>query len=317
MDKIPVGVSACLLGDPVRFDGGHKHDRYLTEVLGQYLSFQPVCPEVAIGLGVPRKPIRIQVTDRGERIRGVVDPELDVTDALVAQAEHVAAAFPRLCGYIFMHKSPSCGVFDMKRYAADGQLLDTAGQGAYARRLMELMPLMPVEESGRLKDAGLRDNFVTRVFAFYDWRRSVEDDPSPRKLIEFYSRYKYLVMAHHLPSYGALGRLLADLSGPELQSICDEFIRGFMAALRRPATRKGNTNAMMHLRGYLKGVLQAPENDELDQVIRAYQQGEVPLIVPLTLLRHHLMKVDNPYLKHQAFWAPHPEKLGLRNAITK
>ncbi len=315
MNKIPVGVSECLLGEPVRFDGGHKHNRYLTEVLGEYLAFLPVCPEVAIGLGVPRKPIRIIVTDNEERVRGVVDSRLDVTEALAAQADRVAAALPDICGYIFMQKSPSCGVFGMKRYTPGGQLLDNQGQGAYARRLVELMPLLPVEEAGRLNDPGLRDNFITRVFAFHDWKRSVATDPSPQKLIHFYSRYKYQVMAHHVPSYSMLGRLLADLSKPDIQHVCDEFITHFMVALSHIATRKGNTNAMMHLRGYLKNVLKEEENAELDRLINAYRSGEAPLVVPLTLLKHHLMKVDNPYLKQQTFWAPHPEKLGLRNAI--
>ncbi len=315
MTKIPVGVSECLLGEPVRFDGGHKHNRYLTEVLGQYMAFRPVCPEVAIGLGIPRKPIRIVATDRGSRILGVTNPDLDVTEALAAQADLAAAAMPDICGYVFMQNSPSCGVFDMKRYGTNGHPLDNKGRGAYAERLMALMPLLPVEEAGRLNDPGLRDNFITRVFALHDWKCAVAADPSPKKLIDFYSRYKYQVMAHHVPSYTALGKLLSDLSGREIRDVCDEFIAMFMGALGHIANRKGNTNTMMHLRGYLKGLLKPEENAELDRLIKSYQLGEIPLVVPLTLLKHHLMKVDNPYLKQQTFWAPHPEKLGLRNAI--
>lgn len=313
--KIPVGVSQCLLGEPVRFDGGHKHNRYLTEVLGQYMAFYPVCPEVAIGLGIPRKPIRILATDKGSRIVGVDNPALDVTDELAAQADIAAKALPDICGYVFMQNSPSCGVFDMKRYGANGHPLDNKGRGAYAQRLIELMPLLPVEEAGRLNDPGLRDNFITRVFAFHDWKRSVEAHPSPKKLIDFYSRYKYQVMAHHVPSYTALGKLLSDLSGQNIHDLCTRFIAIFMAALGHIANRNGNTNTMMHLRGYLKGLLKVEENDELTRLITAYQQGEVPLVVPLTLLKHHLMKVDNPYLKQQTYWSPHPEKLGLRNLI--
>ena len=315
MDKIPLGVSECLLGEPVRFDGGHKHNRYLTEVLGQYMAFHPVCPEVAIGLGIPRKPIRIVATDRGSRIQGVTNPDLDVTEALAAQADLAVAAMPDICGYVFMQNSPSCGVFDMKRYGTNGHPLDNKGRGAYAARLMELMPLLPVEEAGRLNDPGLRDNFITRVFALHDGKRSVAVDPTPKKLIDFYSRYKYQVMAHHVASYTALGKLLSDLSGSAISRVYDEFIAIFMAALGHIANRKGNTNTMMHLRGYLKGLLKPEENAELDRLIKAYQQGEVPLVVPLTILKHHLMKVDNPYLKQQTFWSPHPEKLGLRNAI--
>ncbi|HSX86199.1 MAG TPA: DUF523 and DUF1722 domain-containing protein [Cellvibrio sp.] len=315
MSKIPVGVSECLLGEPVRFDGGHKHNRYLTEVLGQYMVFHPVCPEVAIGLGVPRKPIRIVATDRGSRIQGVTNPDLDVTEDLTAQADLAVAAMPDICGYVFMQNSPSCGVFDMKRYGINGHPLDNKGRGAYAARLMELMPLLPVEEAGRLNDPGLRDNFITRVFALHDWKHSVAVDPTPKKLIDFYSRYKYQVMAHHVASYTALGKLLSDLSGADIRQVCDEFMAMFMAALGHIANRNGNANTMMHLRGYLKNLLKPEENAELDQLIKAYQDGEVPLVVPLTILKHHLMKVDNPYLKQQTFWSPHPEKLGLRNAI--
>lgn len=315
MSKIPVGVSQCLLGEPVRFDGGHKHNHYLTDVLGEYWEYHPVCPEVAIGLGVPRKPIRIITTDKGSRIRGVNNPELDVTGALAAQADIAAAQLVDICGYVFMQNSPSCGVFDMKRYGENGHPLDNKGRGAYAQRLIELMPLLPVEEAGRLNDPGLRDNFITRVFAFADWKKSVAQNPTAKGLVDFYSRYKYQVMAHHVPSYEVIGRLLSNLSARELVGVREEFLTLFMGALGHIANRKGNTNTMMHLRGYLKGLLDSAENDELSRLINTYNQGEVPLVVPLTLLKHHLMKVDNPYLKQQTFWSPHPEKLGLRNLV--
>jgi uncharacterized protein YbgA (DUF1722 family)/uncharacterized protein YbbK (DUF523 family) len=277
--------------------------------------FHPVCPEVAIGLGIPRKPIRLIATDKGSRVRGVSNPELDVTSELAAQADIAAGQLPDICGYIFMQNSPSCGVFDMKRYGENGHPLDNKGRGAYAQRLMELMPLLPVEEAGRLNDPGLRDNFITRVFAFADWKKSVVQNPSAKNLVDFYSRYKYQVMAHHVPSYEAIGRLLSNLSNQELSHMCEEFVTLFMGALSHIANRKGNTNTMMHLRGYLKGLLNTAENDELSRLISAYHQGEVPLVVPLTLLKHYLMKVNNPYLEQQTFWSPHPEKLGLRNLI--
>lgn len=315
MNKISIGVSQCLLGEPVRFDGGHKHDRYLTEVLADYMEFYPMCPEVAIGLGVPRKPIRIVATDKGARVRGVADPKLDVTDELAAQADIAAATLPDMCGYIFMQNSPSCGVFATKRYGENGHPLDSNGRGAYAKRLMELMPLLPVEEAGRLSDPGLRDNFITRVYAFHDWKLSVAAAPSAKSLIAFYSRYKYQVMAHHLPSYVGIGQYLSDLSNCDIDKVCEGFIGLFMDALSHIATRNGSTNTMMHLRGYLRGQLSTAENDELSHLINAYQHGEVPLVVPLTLLKHHLLKIDNPYLEQQTFWSPHPEKLGLRNLI--
>ncbi|HSC66860.1 MAG TPA: DUF523 and DUF1722 domain-containing protein [Cellvibrio sp.] len=317
MNKIPLGVSQCLLGEQVRFDGGHKHNRYLTDVLSEYFEFRPVCPEVAIGLGIPRKPIRLVVRGDETRVLGIENPSLDVTDALVHQAELAIQTMPDICGYIFMQKSPSCGAFGMKRYHPNGFSADSKGRGAYAKRVMELMPLLPVEEAGRLNDAGLRDNFLTRVFAYHDFKSQVEPAPSAKKLIEFYSRYKYQVMAHHVPSYFSIGRYLSNLAGRDIKDSSDEFFRMLMEALAHHATRKGNTNAIMHLRGYLKQHLNSQDKRELSQLIDAYKAGNVPLVVPLTLLKHHLLKLDNPYLKSQTFWSPHPERLGLRNHIVE
>lgn len=317
MSKIPLGVSQCLLGEQVRFDGGHKRNRYLTDILSEYIEFRPVCPEVAIGLGIPRKPIRLVIIGDETRVRGVQNPELDVTDALVAQAEFAAQQMPDICGYVFMQNSPSCGVFGMKRYRDNGYTADGRGRGAYAQRFMELMPLLPVEEAGRLNDAGLRDNFLARVFAYHDFKTNVALAPTAKKLIDFYSRYKYQVMAHHVPSYFTIGRYLSNLAGRDIQTSCDEFFRLFMEALTHHATRKGNTNAIMHLRGYLKEHLNTQDKQELSQLIDSYKAGMVPLVVPLTLLKHHLLKLDNPYLKSQTFWSPHPERLGLRNHIVE
>lgn len=317
MDKIPIGVSQCLLGEKVRFDGGHKHNRFLTETLSEFVEFRSVCPEVAIGLGVPRKPIRLVVMGSETRVRGVENPELDVTDALIAHAETTIKEMPDICGYIFMQKSPSCGVYGMKRYLPNGYSIDSAGRGAYAKRLMELMPLLPVEEAGRLNDTGLRDNFLARVFAYHDFKTQVATAPSAKKLIDFYSRYKYQVMAHHVPSYFAIGRHLSNLGSNDIQRHCDIFFRLFIEALQHHATRKGNTNAMMHLRGYLKHILTTQDKQELSQLIDAYKAGRVPLVVPLTLLKHHLLKLDNPYLKSQTFWQPHPDILGVRNYIVE
>jgi uncharacterized protein YbgA (DUF1722 family) len=172
-----------------------------------------------------------------------------------------------------------------------------------------------VEEAGRLNDAGLRDNFLTRVFAYHDFKTHVAAAPTAKKLIDFYSRYKYQVMAHHVPSYFSIGRYLSNLSGADMQACSEGFFRLFMEALSHHATRKGNTNAIMHLRGYLKAHLNVQDKQELSQLIDSYKAGLVPLVVPLTLLKHHLLKLDAPYLKSQTFWAPHPERLGLRNHI--
>lgn len=317
MKKIPIGVSQCLLGEQVRFDGGHKRSRYLTDVLSNFMEFRPVCPEVAIGLGIPRKPIRLIITDGKDRIRGIANAALDVTESLVAEAERAAAAMPDICGYVFMQNSPSCGVYGLKRYLENGYSIDSKGRGAYAKRFMELMPLVPVEEAGRLNDPGLRENFLTRVFALNDWRNSIGDLPSAKKLIDFYSRYKYLVMAHHVPSYFTIGKFLANLKLKPIQEMADEFISLLMAALSHQASRKSNANALMHLRGYLKKHISSVEKAELSGLIEAYSNGVVPIIVPITLLKHHLMTLDDPYLKTQVFWEPHPPELGLRNWVVE
>ena len=315
LKKIQIGVSQCLLGEPVRFDGGHKRNRYLTDVLSQYVEFQAVCPELAIGLGVPRKPIRLIVTGGQDRIRGVENTTMDVTDALVQEAERAAGEMSNICGYIFMQNSPSCGVYGLKRYGENGYGIDSRGRGAYAKRFMELMPLIPVEEAGRLNDIGLRENFITKIFALHDWRNTVANAPTAKKIIEFYSRYKYQVMAHHMPSYYAIGKFLADLSGRQIDSVCNEFIKLLMSALNHQVTRKGNANTLMHLRGYLKLHISKQDKEELSNSISSYANGLTPLIVPLTLLKHHLMTLDNAYLKQQTFWEPYPEALGLRNFI--
>jgi len=317
VSKILIGVSQCLLGDQVRYDGSHKHNRFLTDVLSQYVDYRPVCPEVAIGMGIPRKPIRLIARDGQTRVQGVIDQGADFTEALSQQAELSSAALQGICGYVFMQNSPSCGVYRVKRYGVNGMPLDSQGRGAYAQRFIALNPLLPVEEAGRLNDLSLRDNFIARVFAYRDFQEQLGSEPSAKKLIDFYSRYKYQVMAHHVPSYYAIGRFLANLAGKDSHSAAAEFFRLFMTALTYPAGRKGNTNAMMHLRGYLKAVLQPHEKQEVSQLIQSYRDGYVPLIVPLTLLRHHLRKLDNPYLKSQTFWAPHPENLGLRNHISE
>lgn len=315
--KIPVAVSQCLLGDNVRYDGGHKRSLFICNQLSQFFEFRPICPEVAIGLGIPRKPIRLIETTTGTGVFQQGDGNRvtgkDLSPELAEYANQMSAEHSDICGYILMHGSPSCGIASTKRYRESGMMIDKKGQGAYAKQFAENRPTLPLEEAGRLNDAGLKENFVARVIAYYDWQQSVAVDPTAARLIAFYSRYKYQVMAHDVPSYKAIGPLLADLSQQTIDKTCEKFIKLFMGALSKPATRKGNTNALMHLAGYLKKILSQPEKSELRNIIDSYRLGYVPLIVPVTLLKHHLMKTDNDYLLQQSFWNPHPESLGLRN----
>ena len=322
--KIQLGISACLMGQQVRFDGGHKRSRFCTDVLSEYFNFVPLCPEVAIGMGTPRQPIRLighSASDSETFARGTRDDTLDVTDALRGYGQQQGQQQQQLSGYIFMQKSPSCGLFGVKRYLPNG-MPEGSSRGLYAEEFCRQQPLLPVEEAGRLNDAGLRENFLMRVFTYHDWQQFAARDYSARDLIEFHARYKYLVMAHSQPHYKSLGRLLANLNGEDLKLIGQQYITELMQALAKPASRKMHTNTLMHLQGYLKKRLNPQDKHELTDIIHQYHQGIVPLIVPLTLLRHHLnnqqshnVSKQQSYACNQVYLNPYPQKLGLRNAI--
>lgn len=317
-EKIPVGISACLMGDSVRFNGGHKRSRFCTDVLSEYFDFRSTCPEVAIGMGTPREPIRlVSENSKDDRIRavGVDTPELDVTDKLTEHAVKVSGESQALCGFIFMQKSPSCGVFGVKRYLPNGYSEGTTS-GIFAKEFARLNPLLPIEEAGRLNDAALRENFLVRVFAYRDWQLFRQQEVTAARLIDFHSRYKYLVMAHSLSYYKELGRLLANLSS-DVEAIADSYFAKLMAALAKPASRKMHTNTLMHLQGYLKELISTEDKQELAKLILEYHDGIVPLVVPLTLLKHHLNHFEdaNAYARQQVYLDPHPYKLGLRNHV--
>ncbi len=317
-DKIPVGISACLMGQTVRFNGGHKRSRFCTDTLTRYFDFRAVCPEVAIGMSVPREPIRlVSETPEDSVIRavGTDSPELDVTHQLIDYAHTVSQQSDDLCGFIFMQKSPSCGLFGVKRYLPNGHPEGKA-QGLFAAEFSRLNPLLPVEEAGRLNDAALLENFMVRVYAYRDWKNFVREGVTAKGLIDFHSRYKYLVMAHSLVEYKAIGRLLANLSN-DADRIADEYIQHLMTALRKPASRKMHTNTLMHLQGYLKNWMSAADKRELENLIHEYRNGIIPLVVPLTLLKHHLNHHDgvHDYARQQVYLNPHPYELGLRNAL--
>ncbi|MGM0563488.1 MAG: YbgA family protein [Pseudomonadota bacterium] len=313
-EKIPVGISQCLLGDKVRYDGEHKRSRFCTDVLAPYFDFEPICPEVAIGLGIPRPPIRL-VEDEGEvRVKGVKKADLDPTDDLREYSEKRTSQLDHLCGYILMQKSPSCGMERVAVYHPNGNPLHHQGVGVYAEVLKRNHPLLPIEESGRLNDSTLRENFIARVYAFYRWKK-IENNLTPKVLIDFYSDYKYLVMAHDPQAYHSIGQLLADMKGDDIDTIGEQFIELLMNTLKIPATRKTNTNVLMHIQGYFKKQLSSDEKQELAQVIEQYRQGIIPMIAPMVLIKHFLKQHPSEYLERQAFLNPYPEALSLRNAI--
>ncbi|SFA93999.1 YbgA family protein [Azotobacter beijerinckii] len=310
-----IGISACLLGEPVRFNGGHKESRLCSEVLARHFEFVPVCPEVAIGLGTPREPIRLVGETANPRALGTVNRERDVSEALAAYGRGTAARLDDICGYILMQKSPSCGMERVKVYQPDGRPAEGGGRGLFAAALMQARPDLPVEEDGRLNDPVLRENFLTRVFAYAEWQRLRQTGLTRQALVGYHSRYKYQLMATHPLQYQALGRLIAGLGRQPLEEIAPRYFSQLMEALKKTATRGTHSNVLQHLCGYLKRVLSAAEKQELQQLIDQYRQGTVPLVVPLTLIKHHFRRHPDAYIAQQAYLQPHPEALGLRNAL--
>lgn len=312
--RVRVGISSCLLGESVRYDSGHKHNRYITQILGRFFDFVPACPEVAIGLGVPRTPIRLQGDPGNPRAVGVTDSTFDVTAELDAYARSRVEPSRALSAYIFKRGSPSCGMERVKVFDSNGTP-SAHGAGIFAKRLMQEIPLMPFEEEGRLTDPVLRENFITRVYVYHRWQCMLEEGVTPGRLVEFHTRHKMLIRAHGEVGYRRLGLLVADAGSRDLAQLADEYLGMLMRTMRRPATRKQHSNVLSHLAGYLKRRIDSGDKAELLRLIDEYRLGRVPLIVPITMLKHHFRRCPDPYVGHQFYLEPHPEELQLRNLI--
>ncbi len=311
-EKVPVGISSCLLGEAVRHDGGHKRNAYILETLGRFFDLQPFCPEVAIGLGVPRPPVRlVQVADGGVRARGVRDATLDVTERLEACAQTQHAWHAGLCGYILKKNSPSCGVAGVRIHHEGGEPSERTGAGLYAARLMANFQLLPVEEEDRLADPDLRENFVRRVYVLRRWREALAAGISARVLTDFHARSKLILMSHDQNAYRALGRLAAGTG--DLTGRAEAYIQGAMTTLKKLATRGNHVNVLQHIQAYLKRELAREEKAELVEVIARYRNGEVPLSVPIALLKHHFRKAQNPFIARSWYLHPDPGELALMN----
>lgn len=313
-DEIVIGISSCLLGQAVRYDAGHKHNRYITGNLGDYFTFRPFCPEVAIGLGIPRPPIRLVQTAGGIRVRGVDDPARDVSDALRAYAQQTLAQLQDISGYLFKKGSPSCGMERVKVYDEQGVTVDK-GRGLFANTVIEALPELPVEEEGRLMDPVLRENFIARVFIYHRWQCLLAAGLTPAGLVDFHSRHKYILLAHDEVAYRELGRLVAGAGKADLPSLAQAYVRRLMATLKTPATPERHANVLMHVMGYLKRQLRREDKAELLDLIEAYRQRQVPLIVPVTLMKHFLRRFPDDYINSQYYLNPHPRELMLRNHI--
>ncbi|WP_448549694.1 YbgA family protein [Thalassotalea fusca] len=307
---IAIGISACLAGEKVRFDGSSKSSNFCIHELGKYVKYQKFCPEVAIGLPVPRPTIR-QIEQHGEIHVAQPDGTGDVTQPLRAYGEKVANQINHLSGFIFCAKSPSCGMERVKVYSAEGNPLAANGIGVFADAIMRINPLLPCEENGRLNDPLIKENFVARVFAYHHWQQLNTTQISKHKLTEFHSCYKYTVMSHDLVAYKQLGQLLAraDIT---VENMANQYVDGLMKALKKQATRKKHANTLSHIQGYFSKYLSPAQRQELTEQIEAYRVGLVPLMVPLTLINHYLMEHPQPYLAKQVYLNPYPKALKLR-----
>lgn len=313
--RIRLGISTCLLGRNVRYDAGHKLDRYLTETLGQYVEFVPVCPEVECGLSIPRKAMhlagssdspRLIVTAGGddltERMQSWIGPCLD------------RLASERLCGYVLKSKSPSCGLFKVKVYDEHG-MPSRFGQGLFAAALTKRFLLLPVEEEGRLHDPALRENFIEQVFVTDRWLSFLEHDGSTEGLIRFHARHRCLVMAHSPAHLKQLGAIAASDADTEPAQKLHHYAHLLNDALKVLTTPQSNAEVLSHLVWHLRHVLIDDEKAELEELIERYRRQTAPLVIPLALIQHHVRKHDVRYLREQWYLHPHPDELMLRNRV--
>ena len=311
--RIKLGISSCLMGKNVRYDGGHKLDRFLTDTLGQYVKYVPVCPEAECGLGVPRESMRLVGDPDSPRLL-TRHTRVDHTNRMVRWAEKRVKELEKenLCGFIFKSNSPSSGMERVKVYD-EKDTPTKKGVGVFARVFMEHFPLLPVEEDGRLHDPMLRENFIERIFVMKRWREIVEEKWNVGHLVQFHSRNKLLILSHSEKHYRIMGRMIARGKEIPIKKLYRDYETLLMEALKLKSTIRKNTNVLEHMMGYFKKQLSADEKQELLEIIQQYRAGHVPLVVPVTLVNHYVRKYRQPYLTQQTFLNPHPVDLRLRN----
>jgi len=314
-ERLLIGISSCLLGERVRFDSGHKNHSYITQTLSDYFEFRPFCPEVTIGLGIPREPIRLVTDEPGGGVRcvGSKSAQKDVTSALRETAHDQFGWIAGLDGYIFKKDSPSCGMERVKVYTRD--MPERNGVGIYAAEILRSFPHLPVEEEGRLGDTGLRENFIKRVFLYRRWRQLLSAGPAREDLVTFHARHKLIYMSHNQNTMKELGRLVAAIGDISVEDFCEQYIQAVSELVRKPADRKNHANVLKHIQGYLKRDLDSDDRQELEQTIEQYRQGYLPLIVPVTLLRHYFRKHPNSDVEQSWYMQPHPRELMLHNLL--
>jgi uncharacterized protein YbgA (DUF1722 family)/uncharacterized protein YbbK (DUF523 family) len=315
MEKIKLGISACLLGENVRYDGGHKLDRFLTDTLGQYVEYVPVCPEVECGLPIPRQSMHLEGDPESPRLV-TSRTKQDMTDRMVNWAMRRVDELEKegLCGFIFKSDSPSSGMERVRVYNEKGMPVKK-GVGMFARIFMDHFPLLPVEDEGRLHDPELRENFVERIFTLKRWREVLAKKESRGSLVDFHTQHKLLIFSHSPKHYQTMGKLVAKAKDMPLKELYEQYQTILMEALLLKTTPKKNANVLMHMMGYFKKELSSDEKKELLEVIENYRQGYIPLIVPITLISHYVRKYNQYYLNQQVYLNPHPLELQLRNHV--
>ena len=314
-EPIRIGISSCLLGQHVRFDGGHKRDAFLVDTFGQFVEWVPVCPEVELGLGTPRESLRlVRKGDLVHMVNGKSGRDITVEMRRWAKARVDALAGDDLAGYVLKKDSPSCGMERVKVYGESG-MADKSGRGLFAEALMARFPRLPVEEEGRLSDPRLRDNFVERVFAYVRLRALFAPRWTMGDLVRFHTAHKMALLAHSPQLYAGLGRLVAGAKTMARAEVESRYRDLFMDALAKMATTRRHTNVLQHMAGHFKELLDADAKQELLATIEDYRCGLVPLVVPLTLVRHHVRRHKVEYLAGQVYLDPHPKELMLRNHV--
>ena len=314
MEKIKIGISACLLGEKVRYDGGHRLDQYITETLGRYFEWVPVCPEVEYGLPVPREAMHLTGEPASPRLV-TVRTGIDHTDGMKKWAADKLSRLEKedLCGFIFKSKSPSSGIGGIKVYSSSG--ITNKGTGIFGGAFMHYFPLIPAIDDGRLHNPDLRENFIEQVLVYNRWQEFLKKGGKIRELIAFHTDLKLLILSHSPKHYSALGILVARAKKYRPDALYSEYIKILMEGLRLLATVKKNTNVLLHIAGYFKKRLSSEDKRELLEVIEQYHKGYIPLIVPVVLINHYVRKFDEPYLKTQFYLNPHPVELMLRNHV--
>jgi uncharacterized protein YbgA (DUF1722 family)/uncharacterized protein YbbK (DUF523 family) len=315
LEKLKIGISSCLIGEKVRYDDSHKRDSYTTETLGQYFKWVPVCPEVEYGLPVPREPMHLVGTVDSPRLVTTFTG-VDHTEGMLKWAEKKLKGLENknLCGFIFKSKSPSSGIGGVKIYSPSG-ILSQKGTGIFGGAFKSFFPIMPVIDDKMLHNLSLRENFIKRVFIYNGWKELVNKGGSVCDLITFHTEQKLLILSHSPKHYKSLGRLIADAKKFRIEDLQSKYIALLMDGLSLLATVKKNINVLLHIIGYFKNHLSPDDKSELLEAIENYHKGFVPLIVPITLIKHYVRKFDDSYLKKQYYLNPHPIELMLRNHV--